>query len=65
MNRGPSRDERSRGGYVGECMTESVTQGKTWEEFRAMVIDALDAHFFGAPKLQAMLLHLACNELFG
>ena len=47
-------------------MTESiVTQGDTWEEFRAMVMDALDAHFFGAPKFQAMLLHLACNELFG
>jgi predicted RNase H-like HicB family nuclease len=56
--------QEADGGYVAECMTESiVTQGDTWEELRAMVIDAVDAYFFDSPKPQAIRLHLVRNEV--
>ena len=47
-----------------ECLTESiVTQGDSWEDLRAMVIDAVDAYFFDGPKPQAIRLHLVRNEV--
>jgi predicted RNase H-like HicB family nuclease len=56
--------EEPDGGYVAECLTESmVTQGDTWEELRAMVKDAVDAYFFDGPKPQWIRLHLARNEV--
>ncbi|MGA2431439.1 MAG: 2-phospho-L-lactate guanylyltransferase [Candidatus Acidiferrum sp.] len=56
--------QEADGGYVAECMTESiVTQGDTWEELRAMVIDAVDAYFFDGAKPQAIRLHLVRNEV--
>ena len=43
--------QEADGAYVAECLTESiVTQGDTWEELRAMVLDAVDAYFFDGPK---------------
>jgi predicted RNase H-like HicB family nuclease len=39
------------GGYVAECLTESiVTQGDTWEELRANVKDAVEAFYFDGEK---------------
>jgi predicted RNase H-like HicB family nuclease len=56
--------EEADGGYVAECLTESiVTQGDTWEELRAMVKDAVDAYFFDAPKPQWTRLRLVHNEV--
>jgi hypothetical protein len=56
--------EEADGGYVAECLTESiVTQGDTWEELRAMVKDAVDAYYFDGPKPQWIRLHLVHNEV--
>jgi predicted RNase H-like HicB family nuclease len=56
--------EEADGGYVAECLTESiVTQGDTWEELRAMVKDAVDAYFFDSPKPQWIRLRLVHNEV--
>jgi predicted RNase H-like HicB family nuclease len=56
--------EEADGGYVAECLTESiVTQGDTWEELRAMVKDAVDAYFFDGPKPEWIRLHLVHNEV--
>lgn len=56
--------EEADGGYVAECLTESiVTQGDTWEELRAMVKDAVDAYFFDGPKPKWIRLHLVRNEV--
>jgi predicted RNase H-like HicB family nuclease len=39
------------GGFVAECLTQPiVTQGGTWDELRNMVLDAVDAFLFDAPK---------------
>jgi hypothetical protein len=56
--------EEADGGYVAECLTESiVTQGDTWEELRAMVKDAVDAYYFDGPKPDWIRLHLVHNEV--
>ena len=56
--------EEADGGYVAECLTESiVTQGDAWEELRAMVKDAVDAYFFDGPKPQWIRLRLVHNEV--
>ncbi len=56
--------QEADGGFVAECMTESiVAQGDTWEELRAMVIDAVHAYFFDGPKPPAIRLHLVRNEV--
>jgi predicted RNase H-like HicB family nuclease len=56
--------EEADGGYVAECLTESiVTQGDTWEELRAMVKDAVDGYFFDGPKPQWIRLRLVRNEV--
>ncbi len=56
--------EEADGGYVAECLTESiVTQGDTWEELRAMVKDTMDAYFFDGPKPQWIWLRLVHNEV--
>jgi len=56
--------EEADGGFVAECLTESiVTQGDTWEELRANVKDAVEGCFFDAPKPQAIRLHLVHDEV--
>jgi predicted RNase H-like HicB family nuclease len=43
--------QEADGGFVAECLTESiVTQGDTWHELRSMILDAVDAFYFDAPK---------------
>lgn len=54
----------SDGGYVAECLTETiVTQGDTWEELREMVKDAVEGYFFDAPKPRSIRLHLVRDEV--
>ena len=56
--------EEADGGYVAECLTESiVTEGDTWEELRAHVKDAVEGYFFDGPKPQAIRLRLVRNEV--
>jgi hypothetical protein len=56
--------EEADGGYVAECLTESiVTQGDTWEELRAMVKDSVDGYFFDSPKPQWIRLRMVRNEV--
>lgn len=56
--------EEPGGGYVAECLTESiVTEGDTWEELRANVKDAVEGYFFDGPKPSAIRLRLVRNEV--
>ena len=56
--------QEADGGFVAECLTESiVTQGDTWDELRAMVLDAVDAFFFDTPKPRSIRLHLVRDEV--
>ena len=56
--------QEADGGFVAECLTESiVTQGDTWDKLRAMVLDAVDAFFFDAPKPRSIRLHLVRDEV--
>ena len=55
--------QEADGGFVAECLTESiVTQAKTWNELRAMVLDAVNAFFFDTPKRRSIRLHLVRDE---
>jgi predicted RNase H-like HicB family nuclease len=52
------------GGYSAECLTENIfTQGDTWDELRANVIDATNAYFFDQTKPERTRLHLVRDEI--
>jgi len=52
------------GGYVAECLTESiVTKGDTWEELRANVKDAVEAFYFDSEKPSFVRLRLVRDEV--
>jgi hypothetical protein len=56
--------QEADGGFVAECLTEAiVTQGDTWDELRAMVLDAVDAFYFDSPKPRSIRLHLVRDEV--
>lgn len=56
--------QESDGGYVAECLSHDIfTEGKTWEELRANVREAVSAYFFDQPKPTAVRLHLVRDEL--
>ena len=56
--------QEADGGFAAECLTESiVTQGDTWEELRANVQDAVNAHFFDSAKPKSIRLHRARDEV--
>ena len=56
--------QESDGGYVAECLTESiVTQGDTWEDLRATVKDAVDGYYFDSPKPETIRLHMVRDEV--
>jgi predicted RNase H-like HicB family nuclease len=56
--------EDASGGYVAECLTESiVTQGDTWDELRANVKDAVEGYFYDSEGLDAIRLHLVRDEV--
>jgi predicted RNase H-like HicB family nuclease len=52
------------GGYVAECLTESiVTQGDTWEDLRANVKDAVEAFYFDGEKPSVVRIRLVKDEV--
>jgi predicted RNase H-like HicB family nuclease len=52
------------GGYVAECLTESiVTQGDTWEELRANVKDAVEGFYFDSEKPSVVRMRLVKDEV--
>ena len=56
--------QESDGGYVAECLTESiVTQADDWEELRRNVKEAVSAFYFDKPERPSMIrLHLVRDE---
>ena len=60
--------QEADGGFVAECLTESiVTEGNTWDELRTNVREAVRGYFFDAPEKQklAIRLHLVRDEVLG
>lgn len=56
--------QEADGGFVAECFTEPIfTQGDTWAELRANVLEAVSAYFFDDDKPTAVRLHLSRDEL--
>jgi len=56
--------QESDGGYVAECLNEDiVTQGRTWEELRANVVEAVKAFYFDSTPPGRIRLHLVRDEV--
>ena len=58
--------QESDGGFVAECLYESIfTQADTWEELKKMVTDAVRGHFFDQPEKakSRIRLHLVRDEV--
>ena len=57
--------QESDGGYVAECLTESIiTQADDWEELRKNVKEAVAAFYFDRPKRPSSIrLHLVRDEI--
>ncbi len=56
--------QESDGGFVGECLTESiVTQGDTWNDLRLNVKEAVAAFFFDRSAPSQIRLHLVRDEV--
>ena len=58
--------QEADGGFVAECLTESiVTEGDSWEELRANVLEAVRGFFFDAPAKTppTIRLHLVRDEV--
>ena len=58
--------QEADGGYVAECLTESiVTEGDNWEQLRENVRAVVQSFFFDAPEKrpQSIRLHLLRDEV--
>jgi hypothetical protein len=56
--------QESDGGYCAECLTENIfTEGDTWDEMRANVLEATSAFFFDQPRPDRIRLHLVRDEI--
>ena len=57
--------QEADGGFVAECLTESVfTQADTWEELRTNVKEAVAAFYFDQPeRFRTIRLHLVRDEV--
>ena len=57
--------QESDGGYVAECLTESIiTQADDWEELRKNVKEAVAAFCFDRPEQPSTIpLHLVRDEI--
>jgi len=52
------------GGFVAEALGESiVTEGDTWDELRANVLEAVAAFYFDRPRPDRLRLHLVRDEI--
>ena len=57
-------NEESDGGYTAEALGEGIfTQGDTWEELRAMVLDATKGYFYDSKPPARIRLHLLRDEV--
>lgn len=60
--------QEADGGFVAECLTESiVTEGNTWDQLRTKVREAVCGYFFDQPEKQkqTIRLHLVRDEVLG
>lgn len=56
--------QEADGGYRAECLTENIlTDGDTWEQLRANVLEATSAFFFDRPRPERIRLHLVRDEI--
>jgi len=56
--------QEADGGYCAECLTENIfTEGDTWEQLRANVLEATAAYFFDRPRPQHVRLRLVRDEI--
>jgi predicted RNase H-like HicB family nuclease len=56
--------QEADGGFVGECLSHDIfTQGDTWDELRAKVMEAVTGYFFDQPKPSVIRLHLVRDEI--
>jgi predicted RNase H-like HicB family nuclease len=57
--------QESDGGFVAECLTESIiTQADDWEELRKNVKEAVAAFYFDQPERPSSIrLHLVRDEI--
>ena len=56
--------QEADGGYVVECLSEDIfTQGDTWEELRANVLEAVRGFYFDSQPPERVRLHLVRDEV--
>ncbi|MFA6107971.1 MAG: 2-phospho-L-lactate guanylyltransferase [Candidatus Latescibacterota bacterium] len=56
--------QEADGGFVAECLTETIfTQADTWEELRLQTRDAVATFFFDRPAPAAIRLRLVRDEV--
>jgi len=56
--------QESDGGYVAECLSEDIfTQGDSWDELRANVLEAVRAFYFDSTPPRNLRLHLVRDEV--
>ena len=56
--------QEADGGYVAECLTESIfTQADRWEELRQNVKEAVAAFYFDRTPPGVIRLHLVRDEI--
>ena len=56
--------QESDGGYVAECLNESIfTEADTWDELKKNIQEAVAAFFFDRPRPSAVRLHLVRDEV--
>ena len=56
--------QEADGGYVAECLSEDIfTQGDTWEELRANVLEAVRGFYFDSQPPERVRLHLVRDEV--
>jgi len=52
--------QESDGGYCAECLTENIfTEGDTWDQLRANVLEATNALYFDQPRPERISLQVA------
>jgi predicted RNase H-like HicB family nuclease len=56
--------QEADGGYVAECLSEDIfTQGDTWEDLRANVLEAVRGFYFDSQPPERVRLHLVRDEV--
>ncbi len=56
--------QEADGGFVAECLQEPIfTEGSTWEELRANVLEAAKAFYFDRQPPLMIRLHLRRDEM--